>query len=76
MVHVYSFSCEFIIFILVHELGHETYFYSFIENPYSFTYLDRGVPNLGDLPSWEGGVMCGNLAGDGSNEGVSTEKRF
>ena len=43
---------------------------------HSLTYLDTGVPNLGDLPSWEGGVICGNLAGDGSNEGVSTEKRF
>ena len=57
--------------------------FTLIENPHSLTYLDRGVPNLGDLPSWEGGVMCweggvicGNLAGDGSNEGVSTEKRF
>ena len=39
-------------------------------------YLERGVPYLGDLPSCEGGVICGNLAGEGSKEGVSTEKTF
>ena len=43
---------------------------------YKLIYLERGVPGLGDLPSCVGGVMWGNFAGDGSNEGVSTEKIF
>ena len=39
-------------------------------------YLDKGVLFRGDLPSCEGGVMWGNFAGDGSRDGVSTEKIF